>query len=195
MQSIKLVFAALAGAALAAFSLLLWGMRADPSEGLEHQAAAQHQARMQPPVGASIPSPASASRTITPIRPADLEAHRQEKAIQQQKAMVMLDDRLRQQSIDYKWAKEQEAAIMSAIVGMPNDGFDVIEPDNVQTDCRTDLCRVRMDFSDEMMAAQMQIKFTMGLRGPIATARTFFVNRPDGGMDLVIYAGRNDRLF
>lgn len=195
MQSIKLVLAALAGAALAALSFLLWGVRADPSGGLQHQAATQHQARVQPSViGPSIPTSAPALRPSASIGPIDPEARRQEKAMQQQKTMLVLDDRLRQQPIDYKWAKEQEAAIMSAIVGVPNDGFDVIEPDRVQAECRTDLCRVRMDFSDEMMAAQMQTKFTMGLRGPIATARTFFVNRPDGGLDLVIYAGQSDQL-
>jgi len=103
--------------------------------------------------------------------------------------MAELDQRLRSEPIDGAWARNQEAAIESAIVGSQTDGFDVPMPEDVDKQCRSSLCRIRMTYASEEDALQMQSKLTLGLSGPISKARTFYLPTKDGSTELIVFAG------
>jgi hypothetical protein len=130
----------------------------------------------------------TAPRSVSAIHPSS-EANLAQQQADARASLLKLDNRLRSEPVNPKWAPEQEATILAAISGDPNDGFPAKLPKDMDAQCRSSLCKVTMTFTDEEDAYQMQTKLTLGLRGPIATARTFYNQRPDGGTDLVIYAG------
>jgi hypothetical protein len=140
------------------------------------------------PMGAQ----ATSGRRSAPVTRTETSAAQQQadsRALQ-----VRLDDRLRSESMDPTWARDQEAAILAAVSGDDKDGFPADLPRDMDTQCRSSLCKVTMTFADEEDAYQMQTKLTLGLRGPIATARTFYSVRPDGAMDVIVYAGNTESL-
>lgn len=122
------------------------------------------------------------------------EANQAQQQADTRAALLKLDTRLRSEPVNQRWANEQEATILAAISGDDNDGLPVKLPRDIDTQCRTSLCKITMSYSDEEDAYQMQTKLTLGLRGPIATARAFFAPRADGGMDVTIYAGEQSSL-
>ncbi|MDN5781057.1 MAG: hypothetical protein L0H23_03375 [Luteimonas sp.] len=129
------------------------------------------------------PAPLSAAtRKIGPEGESQLAAMR----------IAELDHKLRAEPFDPAWVRKQEEVISQAIVGSPNDGFDVPLPESLDASCRSTLCRIQMTYADEEDAMQMQTKLTLGLSGSIATARTFYQPNETGGMDLVVFAGAVD---
>lgn len=123
-----------------------------------------------------------------------IEPSAEEQAVQRRADIVALDQKLRSEPLDPDWAIEQQSVIRKAIAGMPGDGFDAPAPDSMDEVCRSSMCRISMVYKDEEDAVQMHGRLTLGLGGAIATARTFFVPTNDGGVEMVVFAGRSDRL-
>lgn len=124
--------------------------------------------------------------------PGELSAD--EQASRRQAQIVALDQRLRSEQVNQSWASEQEQMIRKAVAGSPSDGFNAPMPTTMEHECRSSICRIRMAYTDEEDAVQMHGRLTLGLGGAIATARTYFVPRGDGGVDMLVYAGSADRL-
>lgn len=122
-----------------------------------------------------------------PIEPSADEQARQKRA-----DIVALDQKLRAEPLDRDWALEQQSIIRKAIAGTPGDGFNAPMPESMDGECRSSICRISMVYKDEEDAVQMHGRLTLGLGGAIATARTFFVPTSDGGVEMVIFAGRSD---
>jgi hypothetical protein len=141
----------------------------------------------------NVPLVGSSNRgTLPPGIP--IEPSTEEQAAQRQAGIVALDQKLRSEPMDPDWAFEQQAVIRKAIAGTPGDGFNASVPDNMDAVCRSSMCRISMVYKDEEDAAQMHGRLTLGLGGAISTARTFFVPRSDGGVEMVVFAGQADRL-
>lgn len=107
--------------------------------------------------------------------------------------ITKLDQRLRSEPIDVAWARKQEAVIENAVIGSATDGFDVSMPNHLDKQCHSSLCRIRMSYAAEEDALLMQSKLTLGLSGSISKARTFYLPREDGGIDLIMFTGSVDR--
>lgn len=175
----------LAGGAAVALAALAWHWWATP----DGNAVAT---QPSPAVAAPLSSTARPQGNLAPRPPHSPSAPKPETRSREQvqrDEMARLDQAFRQQAVNREWASRQEEVILDAIVGHPNDGFGEIEPDRVEIDCRSSMCRMRLDFSDEVEAGHMQQKLGLGLRGDVSAARTFYLPRPDGGLDMILYAG------
>lgn len=158
-------------------------------------------AEINPSIAAMRPESArSTFQTVSSVRsyqPAPLSAATREIGPEGENQLAAtriaeLDRKLQAEPFDPAWVREQEEVISQAIVGRPNDGFDVPLPESLDASCRSSLCRIQMAYADEEDAMQMQAKLTLGLSGAIATARTFYQPNETGGMDLVVFAGAVD---
>lgn len=157
---------------------------ADPTDNMRSQSATTETSQA---IG-------STARLPRPAMPPPLEANQAQQQADVRASLLKLDARHRSEPVNQKWANEQEAVILAAISGSANDGLTAKLPTDMDAQCRSSLCKITMTYADEEDAFQMQTKLTLGLRGPIAAARTFFSPRTDGGMDVTIYAGGQSSL-
>lgn len=165
-----------------------------PSAAAEDYAASLQSSSDMPTTTDVSRAAGSSARPRTPEMLSRPEADPAQQQADARAALLKLDNRLRSEPVNQKWATEQEATILAAISGDAKDGFPAKLPKDMDAQCRSSLCKVTMTYADEEDAYQMQTKLTLGLRGPISAARTFFSPRADGGMDLTIYAGGQGSL-
>jgi hypothetical protein len=110
-------------------------------------------------------------------------------------AMLMFNRRFRAETLDPEWAAEHERVIASAVVGSKHDGFDVPPPAEIDVQCRSSTCSIRMTYADETDAANMQARLLLGMPAELSKAVTFAVPNPNGNTELQIFAGNQASLF
>lgn len=194
-NAIKLLLAAI----IASIVIVTWYRVADNAEIAPTPVVAASSPSENPdrPMAARswVPGAVETGSPPTHPRPAQDEPSPKQHVWEREAQIAMLDERLRAEPVDHHWAMAQQKVIRDAIKSTPNGDFDALPPSSFQEQCHSSLCRISMTFSDEEDALQMMTKLALGLRGPIATTRTFYSPMADGGMEVVVYAGELGRIF
>ena len=118
----------------------------------------------------------------TPLDPAQAAA-------QQQAKLRALDDRLVSEPLAASWAAEQEKRVDAFLspAHLAREGLPA--PGSHEARCQSRLCRIRLGYADESTALAAQAALVQALAPTLPNARSFVLARPDGGADLVVYAG------
>jgi hypothetical protein len=107
----------------------------------------------------------------------------------QQAKLRALDDRLVSEPLAASWAGEQEKRVDAFLspANLAREGLPA--PGTHEARCQSHLCRIRLGYADEATALAAQAALVQSLAQTLPNARSFVVARPDGGVDLVVYAG------
>jgi len=133
--------------------------------------------------GAMRAQPGVAARgNGTQLDPVQAEARQQAK-------LRALDDRLVSEPLAASWAAEQEKRVDAflAPAHLAREGLPA--PGSHEARCQSRLCRIRLGYADEATALAAQAALVQALAPTLPNARSFVLARPDGGADLLVYAG------
>ena len=110
-------------------------------------------------------------------------------AAQQQAQLRALDDRLVAEPLVAGWATAQERAVGAflAPASLAREGLP--PPRSRETRCQSRLCRIRLTYDDEAAAMAAEVPLLQAIAPGLPHARSFLLPRPDGGVDLLIFAG------
>jgi hypothetical protein len=110
-------------------------------------------------------------------------------AARQQAKLRALDDRLVAEPLSAAWAAEQEKRV-DAFLSPAHLAREGLPPPSAhEARCQSRLCRIRLAFADESTASAAQVALVQAIAPGLPNARSFVLARPDGGADLVVYAG------
>jgi hypothetical protein len=117
-----------------------------------------------------------------PLDPAQGLAH-------QQAQLRALEDRLVSESLSPSWAAAQERTVAAflAPASLAREGLPA--PATHSTRCQSRMCRIQLGYADEATAAAAQVALVQAIATSLPHARSFLLARPDGGTDLVVFAG------
>jgi hypothetical protein len=110
-------------------------------------------------------------------------------AAKQQARLRSLEDRLVGEPLAASWADAQEKRVAAflAPASLAREGLPA--PSAHATRCQSHLCRIQLDYADEATALAAQTALVQAIAPGLPHARTFLLARPDGGTDLVVFAG------
>ena len=114
-------------------------------------------------------------------------------AAQQQAKVRSLDDRLISEPLSAAWAAQQERRVEAflAPASLRQEGLPA--PSARETRCQSRMCRIRLGYPDEATALAAQAALVQAIAPGLPHARSFVLERPDGGADLLVYAGGDAR--
>jgi hypothetical protein len=108
---------------------------------------------------------------------------------QQQAQLRMLDDRLIAEPLAAGWAAAQERAVGTFLAPGNLARQGLAAPSSRETRCQSRLCRIRLTYADESTALAAQVPLLQAIAPGLPHARAFLLPNPDGGVDLLIFAG------
>lgn len=102
-----------------------------------------------------------------------------------------LEDKLVSEPLDPRWSQQQEKVVTGflATANLKRENLPV--PTSHETRCQSSLCRIRLTFADAQEAERTQGALLMGMAEGLPHAQTFMLPRPDGQVDLVMFASGN----
>lgn len=109
-------------------------------------------------------------------------------AASQASIMHSLDNKLVDEPLSAAWASKTERAISSALSANMLSKEQATPPTSVQSTCRSQTCRISMDFSDGLQADFTKGIFLQGIAEKLPSAQIFLQERADGSVSYVIYA-------
>lgn len=105
------------------------------------------------------------------------------------KQRLDMEDRLISDPLSPQWAMANEKVIGSFLSAENLARQQLPVPKAFQAQCHSHLCRISMNFADDAQASQTQAMLLMDIAPNLSSAQTFMVPRPDGTVDMVIFAG------
>lgn len=110
-------------------------------------------------------------------------------ASKQQATLRALDDRLVSETLSPAWADAQEKRVSAFLApsSLAREGLPA--PSAHEARCQSRLCRIRLGYADEATALAAQTALLQAIAPTLPQARSFLLTRPDGGTDLVVFAG------
>ena len=99
-----------------------------------------------------------------------------------------LEDKLVSEPLSARWATAQEKTVAQFLAPAHLKRENLPAPSSSETRCQSRLCRIRMTFADAQQAEQTQGALLMGIADGLPHAQSFLLPRPDGGVDLVMFA-------
>ncbi|MGH8028750.1 MAG: hypothetical protein ACREO3_02330 [Arenimonas sp.] len=107
----------------------------------------------------------------------------------QQAQLRSLEDRLVRDPLSATWAAQQERVVdkFLAPASLAREGLPA--PRLHETRCQSHLCRIRLGYADEATALAAQVVLLQAIAPTLPHARSFVLPRPDGGADLLVFAG------
>jgi hypothetical protein len=112
---------------------------------------------------------------------------------QQQAQLRALDDRLVAEPLAAGWASAQERAVGTFLAPANLAREGLAAPRSRETRCQSRLCRIRLTYADESTALAAQLPLLQAIAPGLPHARTFLLPNPDGGVDLLIFAGGDEQ--
>ena len=108
--------------------------------------------------------------------------------------MRALEERLVADPYSAKWATSNEQAVGRFLSSANLAREKLPAPSAAETRCQSHLCRIRLTFADAEQADRTQSSLLMEISPGLPSAMTFVVPRPDGQVDMVIYAGQTEHV-
>lgn len=102
-----------------------------------------------------------------------------------------LDARVQNEPVAAKWAMETTRQIENSLTIESLAEIGAQPPEATQIDCRTSVCKINMVFADETDAADAALVMNMAMADRLPYTQVFQQQRPDGGIDYVVYASKN----
>jgi len=131
--------------------------------------------------GAAAPAATNTSM-LAPAPVADSEA----RAAQQLRDM---QERLVEDPLSPPWASANEKLIDGFLAAGNLRQRQLPIPDFERATCHSHLCRIDLGFADDALASQTQEMLLQAIAPSLPHARTFRLPRPDGRLELVVFAG------
>lgn len=121
-----------------------------------------------------------------PSSPAGSTANQQASTAAQQ---LTMENRLVSDPMSPEWAASNEKVVANFMLPKNLAQAQLPAPRSFQSKCHSHLCRISMVFADEAQANQTQAMLLMEIAQSLPAARTFTVDKPDGSVELVMFAG------
>jgi hypothetical protein len=135
------------------------------------------------PARAGAAAPAATNMSMhTPASVADSEA----RAAQRLQAM---QERLVEDPLSPQWARANEKVIDGFLAADNLRQRQLPIPDFERATCHSHLCRINLGFADDALASQTQEMLLQAIAPSLPHAWTFRLPRPDGTLELVVFAG------
>ena len=155
--------------------------RLDRIESLRPETGSRQQQRLAiPGASAGVKDPRG------PLGPGGSLANQEANAAAQQQMMA---DRLVSDPMSPAWAASNEKVVADFLQPRNLARSQLPAPRSFQSKCHSHLCRISMVFADEAQANQTQAMLLMEIAQSLPAARTFTINKPDGSVELVMFAG------
>lgn len=109
-------------------------------------------------------------------------------AASQASIMHSLDNKFIEEPLSAAWASKTERTISSALSANALGKEQAIAPKSMQSKCRSQTCRISMEFTDGLQADFTKGIFLQGIAENLPKAQIFLQERADGSVSYVIYA-------
>ena len=106
-----------------------------------------------------------------------------------------LEDKLVSEPLSARWATAQEKTVAQFLTPANLARENVPAPSSYETRCQSRLCRIRLTFADAQQAEQTQGALLMGIADGLPHAQSFLLPRPDGGVDVVMFASGDPKAL
>jgi hypothetical protein len=100
-----------------------------------------------------------------------------------------LDDQLVRDPLSAQWASANEKVIGNFLDKDNLARQQLPAPRDAKSECHSHLCRISMVFADEAQATQTQAMLLVEIAAALPNAQTLLLPRPDGSVEMVVYAG------
>jgi hypothetical protein len=153
-------------------------------ERLEYRVGASGNTGLRPTIGnfagpATVAGTDQNGRNLTPA----------DRAAQLANSVHALDDQLVRDPLSGQWASANEKVIGDFLSRDNLARQQLPIPRDAKSECHSHLCKISMVFADEAQATQTQSMLLVEIAAALPQAQTLLLPRPDGSVEMVIYAG------
>lgn len=97
-------------------------------------------------------------------------------------------NRLRAEPVAPVWAKNTEISVLEAMTSAEAKAAGVALPSDVNVECKSTLCSISATYADDGAAAEAATILAMDISGVLPQTQRRTIYRPDGTVELQIYA-------